>query len=161
MSAYGDLKLSSILSTTALTTSATVGVDKTYTPIGYVVPGVARWEDQSGGIAVGFPSFTMSTRPPTKGSRVYKVTAKLSLPTLEAVSGTNVSGFTPASQKAYDCQAIVDFLLPERSTSAERTALLSQLASLLFTTITASDASPSDSTATPLRTAVINFDRPY
>ncbi|DAD50366.1 TPA_asm: coat protein [ssRNA phage Gerhypos.2_34] len=161
MPAFGDVKVSSILSATALTTSATVGVDATYSPIGYVTPGVARWEDQSSGVSVGFPSFTMSVRPPTKGSRVYKVTAKLSLPTLEAISGTNVGGFTPAQQKAYECQAIVDFLLPERSTSAERAKLLNQLASMFFTTVNASDGSPTDATGSPLLSAVTSYSRPF
>jgi hypothetical protein len=161
MAAFAPVKVSSILSPTVRTTSATVGVDATYNPIGYVNPGVARWEDQSGGIAVGFPSLTLSTRPPTKGSRVYKVTAKLALPTLETISNSTVTGILPAPQKAYDCQAIVEFLLPERSTVAERTKLLSHLASLLFTTVNASDDVPTDATGTPIMGAVTTFDRPY
>jgi hypothetical protein len=110
---------------------------------------------------VGFPTFTLSVRPPTKGSRVTKVVGKLSIPTLEAISGANVAGLTPAQQKAYDCSAVVEVLLPERSTLAERFILISQLASLFNQTIKASDGAPSDTTGSPLFPAIYTYDRPY
>jgi hypothetical protein len=161
MAAFASVKVSSALSTVVRSTSATVGVDKTYDPVGYIQPGVAKWEDRSSGIAVGFPSLTMSVRPPNKGSRIFKVMGKLSIPTLEAISGANVAGLTPAQQKAYECSAILELLFPERSTAAEREILRSQLASLLFTTINASDDVPTDLSASPFTTAISAYDRPY
>lgn len=161
MPAIGSIKTSSILSATELTTSATVGVDKTFDPEGFNLPGVAKWVDRSGGIAIGFPALTLSVRAPTKGSRVYKVTAKLVLPTLEQTSASTATGIQPAPTKAYDCTCVMEFMLPERSTLTERNALLSHVRSLFATTITASDAAPSDSTGSPLAAAVANFDPPY
>jgi len=161
MPAIASLKTSSILAATEVTTSATVGVDKTFDPEGFSAPGVARWVDRSGGIALGFPAFTLSIRPPTKASRVYKVTAKLSLPTLEQTSASTSTGIQPQPTKAYDCTCVMEFLLPERSTLAERNALLSHARSLFLTTITASDASPSDLTVSPLPACVANFEAPF
>ena len=161
MSAFAPVSLSTILSPTLLTTSATVGVDSTFSPTGYIQPGIAKWEARGGGIVVGYPTFTLGVRPPTKASRLTKVSARLSIPTLEAISGANVAGLTPAQQKAYDCSAMADFLLPERCTSAERLILLNIFMSLMATTITASDGAPSDATASPLRTAVLDYERPF
>lgn len=161
MSALASMKLSSLLSPTLLSTSTTVGVDKTLDPEGFVSPGVARWVDRSGGVSVGYPSVTLSVRPPTKASRIYRVTAKLALPTLEAVSGANLAGFTPPAQVAYQNQAIMEFMLHERSTQAERLILLSLVTSLFATTITASDALPSDLTVSPLPAAVADYNAPW
>lgn len=161
MSAIASIKTASALSTTLSTTSATVGVDKTFDPEGFLLPGVARWVDRSGGIAIGYPAFTLQVRPPTKGSRVYKVTAKVVLPTLEQTSASTATGIQPAPTKAYDCTCIMEFLLPERSTQAERLALLSHVHSFFAATIQANDAAPSDSTGSPLIAAVSNFDPPY
>jgi hypothetical protein len=72
MALRADVKLSTILSPTELTTSTTVGVDKTFGPEREIAPGVIRYVDRSGGIAVGYPWFTFSLRPPTKASNVYR-----------------------------------------------------------------------------------------
>jgi hypothetical protein len=160
MSALAAIKLSSILdhSLARLSTSATVGVDKTLNPEGFITPGVARWVDRSGGIAIGYPAFTMSVRPPNKASRIYKVTAKLVLPTLEQTSPSTMTGIQPAPTKAYDCSCVMEFMLPERSTLAERQALFSTVASLFARTINASDGTPTDSTASPLENGVTAFE---
>lgn len=161
MSAIAPVKTSSILSATHLTTSATVSVDKTFDPEGFILPGVARWVDRSGGIAIGFPSITMSVRPPTKASRVYKVTVKLNIPTLEVTSPSTATGIQPQPTKAYDCLCVMEFMLPERSSLAERQALFNHVQSLFATTINASDAVPTDATGTPLKAAVENFEAVY
>lgn len=163
MSAIAAVKLSSILdhSLARLSTSATVGVDTTLSPEGFIQPGVTRWVDRSGGIPVGYPALTMSVRPPTKVSRVYKVTVKFLQPTLETVDGTTPAGYTPAPAKAYDCTFVGEFMIPERSTLTERQALFSRVASLFVRTINASDASPTDSTGSPLEDAVTTFEQVY
>nr|QDH90053.1 MAG: hypothetical protein H1BulkLitter5446_000002 [Leviviridae sp.] len=161
MTAIAAIKTSSILSATESSTSATVGFDKTFDPEGFMLPGVARWCDRSGGIAIGYPAFSLSVRPPTKTSRVYKVTAKLVLPTLEQTSPSTATGIQPAPTKAYDCMCVMEFMLPERSTLTERNALLSHVRSLFATTIQASDGAPSDSTGSPLVAAVSSFEPPY
>lgn len=163
MSAIAAVKLSSILDHTfaRLTTSATVGVDTTLSPEGFIQPGVTRWVDRTGGIPVAYPSLTMSVRPPTKASRIYKVTVKFLQPTLETVTGAAPTGFDPAPAKAYDCTCVMEFLIPERSTLIERQALFSRVASLFVRTINASDALPTDSTGSPLEAAVTTFEQVY
>jgi hypothetical protein len=163
MSAIAAVKLSSIIdhSLARLTTSATVGVDSTLNPEGINPQGVASWVDRSGGIAIGYPRLTMSVRPPTKASRVYKVTAKLVLPTLEQTSPSTMTGIQPAPTKAYDCMAVMEFFLPERSTLAERQKLFSEVASLFARTVNASDGSPTDATGSPLENAVTLFETVY
>lgn len=161
MSAFADVKLASALDGVLVSGSATVATDHTFNPMGYVTPGVAKWVDRAGGIAVGYPSLTLQVRPPSQASRVYKVTAKLTFPTLEQTSPSTATGIQPAPTKAYDCSAIMEFLLPERSTAAERLVLMNLCASLFGTTVNATDLNPSDSTGTPLRNAIYNFEQPY
>lgn len=166
MSAIAQIKLSSILDGVVKTTDAAIGVDKTFDPEGFD-SGVARWVDRSASttnpdaVAIGFPSLTLSVRPPSKSSRIFKVTVKLALPTLEQTSASTATGIQPAPTKAYDCTFVGDFMLPERSTSTERAALLNYVASLFAATITASDGVPSDSTGSPLISAIQSFERPY
>lgn len=163
MSAIAAVKLSGILdhSLARLTTSATVGVDSTLNPERIDPNGIARWVDRSGGIAIGYPMLSMSVRPPTKASRVYKVQLKLVLPTLEQTSPSTATGIQPAPTKAYDCTCVMEFMLPERSTQAERQKLFSQVASLFARTVNANDGLPSDATGSPLENAVTTFEQVY
>jgi len=55
----------------------------------------------------------------------------------------------------------MEFMLPERSTLAERQKLFSQVASLFARTINASDGSPTDATGSPLENAVTTFEQVY
>lgn len=166
MAAISTIKVSSILDGVAKTTDAAVGVDETFSPVDKV-NGVARWENRAvttsnpDGVAIGFPTLSLSIRPPSKSSRVYKVTVKLVSPTLEQTSPSTATGIQPAPTVAYNCTGICDILLPERSTLAERSAFLNRLASLFMATITASDGVPSDSTGSPVIAAVKTFERPY
>lgn len=140
---------------------AAIGVTRTFDPEGFQLPGVARWVDRSGGIAIGYPAATLSVRPPTKVSRVFRVSYKIVLPTLEQTSASTATGIQPAPTKAYDHTAMLEFLLPERGALWERQAILDLILSSLLATITASDGAPSDSTGSPLRAAVESFDPPY
>jgi hypothetical protein len=163
MSAIAAVKVSSIIDhvPARLTTSATVGVDSTLNPEGINPQGVASWVDRVGGIAIGYPKLTMSVRQPTKASRIYKVTVKLVLPTLEQTSPSTATGIQPAPTKAYDCACVMEFFLPERSTLAERQKLFSNIASLFVRTINANDGTPTDSTGSPVENAVTTFENVY
>lgn len=163
MSAIAAVKTSTILdhSLARLTTSATVGVDSTLDPEGKNPQGITSWVDRSGGIALGYPRLTLMVRPPVKASRITKVTAKLVRPTLEQTSASTMTGIQPAPTKAYDCTAMAEFFLPERSTLAERNALYSQFISLMMELINASDGSPTDATGSPIKAAVLNYEQPY
>lgn len=95
--------------------------------------GVAKWQDISGGIAVGFPTITSSLREPIKGSStpLYKDVMKITLPVLEVVNSSTYSGITPAPTKAYDLQVNVEFLMPERSTNQDRKNIRAYVANAL------------------------------
>lgn len=161
MPAIAAIATSSILSTVARTTSTSVSTNETYSPEGFANQGVARWVDRSDGIAVGYPNMTISIRPPTKASRVYKVTLKYVLPTLEQTSASTATGIQPAPTKAYECMGITEFYLPERSTRAERVIFLSLFRSFFVDTIACSDGTGTASTASPLPAAVLDFDPAY
>jgi hypothetical protein len=163
MSALAAVKLSSIIdhALARLTTSATVGIDSTLNPEGINPQGIASWVDRVGGIAIGYPRLTLSIRPPSKAARVYKVTAKLVLPTLEQTSPSTMTGIQPAPTKAYDCTCIMEFFLPERSTLLERQKLFSEVASLFARTVNASDGLPTDVTGSPLENAVTTFENVF
>lgn len=96
-----------------------------------IVSDVAKWADRSGGISLGFPVVTNSLRQPTKGSRAYKMTIKVVVPVLEVTSPSTSTGIQPAPTKAYDLMANVDFVLPERSTLAQRSDLLAFVKNML------------------------------
>lgn len=82
--------------------------------------GLAMWNDISGGVALGYPTVTLSTRRPTKGSRAFKATAKVVVPVLEQTSPSTATGIQPAPTLAYNLVANVDLVMPERSTLAQR-----------------------------------------
>jgi len=148
------------LSYTMRTNDAAVSANRTFVPIGYVQD-VAKWQDTSGGIQVGYPHFELSVRPPVNGSKVNRVTLTVSLPTLEQTSASTASGIQPAPMKAYDCFFKGEFLLPERSARWERVALLNTVISLLCSTLNASDDSPSTASGSPVKAAILDFERPY
>jgi len=99
-------------------------VSKTFSPVNIDQAGVARWADRSGGIALGFPIVSFSNKIPTKGSRNYRLTAKVVIPVLEQTSASTATGIQPAPTKAYDLIFNSEFVLPERSTLAQRNDLL-------------------------------------
>lgn len=109
-------------------------VNHTFSPINIDSASVARWADRSGGIAIGFPVLTFSMRQPTKGSRNYRMTAKVQLPVLEVTSPSTSSGIQPAPTKAYDLLCTIDMVLPERSTVAQRNDLLAYVKNFLTNT---------------------------
>lgn len=158
MSALTDVKLSSLCNGVNLTTDAAIGVNKTFAPEGWKPGNVAAWVDRSGGIPLGYPRLTFALRTPTKESRVYKVSSKLFLPTMETIDPA-VGIFGP--KLAYEIQCHFDVLIPERATSADRLAALSFIRSLWATTITASDGAPTDSVGSPLVAAVTNLEDVY
>lgn len=163
MSALAPIYTSSLFAGPVLkTSSATEATDRQFDPEAINAQGVARWVDRSGGIVVGYPSVTQSVRRPVPGSRNHKVTVVVALPTLEtAGTSGNASGYVPGALVGYVCTARLEFTLPDRSTSAERTDLLNLVRSLLVTTITASDDAPSQATGSPVAAAVSVLETVY
>lgn len=160
MSAMLQIALSKIIDTSQAvkTTDAAIAAPERFDPEGIDSLGVATWCNRAGDKPVGYPRLSLQVRKPSKVSRNYKVTVKLLLPTLDITSPSTGSGIQPAPTKAYDNSMILEAILPERGTAAERLALFSQFASLFFPTITASDASPSDATASPLLKAIRDLE---
>lgn len=144
-----------------VTQSATVANNVQYEPDGVDANGVARWVDRTGDVPAGYPYITMQVRRPTKGSRNYKVTAVLGIPTLETLGTSSQSGFLPAQTVGYVCAARLEFSLPERATGAERARLLSVVSSFLATNVEASDGSPTQTTETPLEAAISDLEGVY
>lgn len=131
-------------------------------PTGYI-PGtpIARWEDRSCGITVGFPVFTMSVRKPTKDSNVTRVALKYVSPTLAQTSPSTSTGYQPAPAKAYEITANVEFIIPQQCTRLERIKFLSRLVSLFAGEISASDGSPLTATVSPIKSAVVDGEVPF
>lgn len=122
MTAIAALTLQDGQATPATHTFGVVNIDNS---------GVAKWADRSGGIALGFPVLTFSMKVPNKNSRVYRVTAKVVTPVLEVTSPSTATGIQPAPTKAYDLIANLEFVLPERSTAAQRADLLAYVKNFL------------------------------
>lgn len=95
-------------------------VSHTFNPVTIDAAGVAKWTDRVNGIALGYPALTLLVRNPTKDSRSFKVTCKVVTPILELTSPSTATGIQPAPTKAYDLLATLEFVLPERSSLAER-----------------------------------------
>lgn len=109
----------------------TTPVNHTFSPVNIDANGVARWADRSGGVALGYPAITFSIKAPTKTQRSYKVNAKVVTPVLEQTSASTATGIQPAPTLAYNLLANVEFVLPERSTLAQRKDLLAYLKNYL------------------------------
>ena len=86
------------------------------------VPGVSliEYEDRSGGISVGFPVITISTRKATKQNKNHKLTVTVKLPVLETLSGSTLAGIVASPTKAFDLVHREEFNIPERATTGDR-----------------------------------------
>lgn len=91
--------------------------------------GVDLFEDKSGGIAIGFPSISVRFRRPTAASngsqsnpnnRVYRVQVNFAWPVLEVTSASTGTGIQPAPTVAYVLRSNQEWIIPERSTLADR-----------------------------------------
>jgi hypothetical protein len=161
MAALADVYTTTFPVTSSVNTDPAIGVNVTWSPDGHPSPGVQQWSNKSGGIQVGYSSFTMSMRKPTRDSKVTRVTVKVILPTLEVTAPTTVTGIQPAPTLAYSHSAVLEFFMPERGTGVERTALLTAIQSLLVDNINASDGTPSNPTKTPVTAAIKDLEPPY
>lgn len=98
------------------------------------------FEDKSGGIAIGFPLISIRFRRPAgpqngsqsgAASRVYRVQVNTSWPVLEVTSPSTGTGIQPAPTVAYILRCNQEWLLPERSTLADRKDLRAIVANTL------------------------------
>ena len=85
---------------------------------------LAVWEDRVNGIPVGYNRLSVETKD---NDTVRRVKLSIAVPTLEAVSGANSSGFTPAATVAYTHRVNVEFMLPQRGIPQNRKDILAYL----------------------------------
>lgn len=89
-----------------------------------VVGTLAKWEERSAGVPIGFIRLALETKDSASTRRVK---VSVSRPTLEAVTGANPSGYTPAPAVAYTLQGAADFTVSTRASEAEKADLLAFL----------------------------------
>lgn len=90
---------------------------------------VSKYEDRSGGIPVGYSKLATVISDINKNNR--RIEISLEVPVLEAVSGANPSGFTPAAAVAYFNKCTVTFVTNNRSTLQNRKDLLAYVKNTL------------------------------
>lgn len=76
-------------------------------------------ERVASGIAIGYPMLQFSVTPADAFNGVNRVDLKIAMPQLEVISGSD-AGYTPAPAVAFTDTVKVSFLLPGRSTTANR-----------------------------------------
>lgn len=163
MSALASIKAASGFNSVRIVTSlsAVAASDKLYAPDGLVAPGVQRYVDRSGADSVGWPSYTLGVRRPVNGSRVFRVTEKITLPVLNISSPSTGSGVQPLPSKAFELVCNREYVIPEGTTLAQRVVFAALCASFMATDVDASDGSPTETSGIPLYAAVMNLDSPY
>lgn len=77
---------------------------------------LAVWKDQTSGIAIGFPTVTLSVRETANATRVEK---RISKPVLEVISGSD-GGYTPSPKVAYTVMSKEEIVLPNRCVLQDR-----------------------------------------
>lgn len=110
---------------------ATTPVARTFTPVKIDSEQIAKYQDKSGGIPVGYPTITLQVREPNKQSKAYRVVSKVVLPVLEQTSPSTATGIQPAPTVAYNLIASVDMVLPERCVLQDRKHLNAFVKNLL------------------------------
>jgi len=104
---------------------------------------LVSYHDKSSGVFAGYPSITLGHRMPTASNRNYKVTLRVRVPVLETAA-TAASGFTPGPTVAYSLNCNVDFIVPDRSTAAERADLVAYVSNLLAHSVVSSSVEDMD-----------------
>lgn len=114
--------MSAIAAFTLLDGAATP-VARTFSPVKNL-NGVATYAEKSGGIAIGYPTVSISLREPTKNSRIYRATKKTVYPVLEVTSPSTATGIQPAPTLAHSLTHMEEFFLSERCTPEQRDHLI-------------------------------------
>lgn len=93
---------------------------------------VADWEDRAvnNGVPVGFYKISTTFQRPNKDRKSYKIGMKISIPQLENVTNSTVSGIAPAPTVSYTPLFEGSFVLPERASLQSRKDLRKMVANL-------------------------------
>lgn len=121
----------------------TTPVNHTFTAIYVDAAGVGHYEDQLGGIPIGFSRLSISLKRPngstapgssSKGT-VYRARVKIDCPVLEVTSPSTGTGIQPAPTISHTGMFSADFVLPARSSEAERKDLRAFAKNLLANSV--------------------------
>jgi len=114
-------------------------VEQTFVPVEKTAEGVWIYEDQSAEVPLGYRRIYVSlVRPPVAGQggdaskRMARVKVGIYYPVLEALANNTSTGIPPAPTVAYVLRSQHEFMLPERSTTAERKNLRAFAFGILF-----------------------------
>lgn len=92
---------------------------------------VVSYHDRIGGIVLGYPELTLGQKMPSNGVGSIKQTLRVTVPTLETVTGSTGEGFTPKPTLAYKERAFVEVYHDPRSSLQERKNLNAYLKNAL------------------------------
>jgi len=81
---------------------------------------VVTYHDRSGGIVLGYPEVSLGQKMPANGVGSIKQTIRISVPTLETVTGSTGEGFAPKPTLAYKERAFAEIYHDPRSSLQER-----------------------------------------
>lgn len=106
----------------AINDGAATPVAHTFSPTS-LKENLARYQDKSGGISIGFPEVSVNLTVPaaaTNGQssndqRNYRARVAVALPILEVTSPSTGTGIQPAPTVAYILRFNGEFILPERA----------------------------------------------
>lgn len=89
-------------------------VNHTFNPVSRDV-NLAKYKDKSGGITVGYPTLELTDRWQDGSTGSYKMTWKLSVPTLATTAPTTSTGIQPAPTVGFTCWATGSFTIPNQA----------------------------------------------
>jgi hypothetical protein len=92
---------------------------------------VVSYHDRSGGIVLGYPELSLGQKMPANGVGSIKQTLRVSVPTLETVTGSTGEGFAPKPTLAYKERAFAEIYHDPRSSLQERKNLNAYLKNAL------------------------------
>lgn len=92
---------------------------------------VVSYHDRSGGIVLGYPEVSVGQKLASNGGNTIKQTLKVTVPTLETVTGSTGEGFAPKPTLAYKERAFVEVYHDVRSSLQERKNLNAYLKNAL------------------------------
>lgn len=118
------------MTTLTLTDAAGTPVNRSY-PLVQTSPDLSIWRDYTtnGGVPAGAGSASLSLKENANGT--VRLSGKLVLPTMEAISGQTSAGFAATPTKAYECLGSFDLVFPSRSSLQNRKDLKAMFIDLM------------------------------
>jgi len=118
------------LANIAILDSAATPVSHTYSPISNSNDLTVWRENTVAGSLAGQPSIKLTSKLNPMASGMSRMRITVDLPA-ESALGTSSEGYKAIPKVDYTCRATVDFILPNRSSAAQRKDLRVRLANLL------------------------------